>query len=280
MQPASPPPAPPAPWTWDQLDFVSTGALLVVLALIAFIVAFASALRLHDGSVTVHEGGKVTRNFAPRVVWARMLPAWTLAIVTLAGGALIALAAEKDPAGLFGNVTAAWVQAVGTVAAIIAAALIAGQQVRQQQKAQLDAEDRAAYARLAAIYSVASAFREAAEKLKVTPPGGLSGNDQLKTELGDESRAIIRGAEAVLQSLFNDAANVPTAVHNGLARAHQLAAAHRAKIEEGNVVWGDVNGAAFRQRVFDAADELTRAFERALADFEGARRLDERRAHF
>ncbi|HXA40965.1 MAG TPA: hypothetical protein VNW53_18335, partial [Phenylobacterium sp.] len=273
---AASPTAPP-PWSWTQIDFGATVGLVVVIGAIAFAVALLSLVRLHDGSGYPRDDGEFRLSIRPRVLWARLPSLWLLIFVALFGSALIGLAAEADPKGLFGSGTAAWVQAVGTVSAIIAAALIASQKSRQQDKMQIEAEDRAANARLGAILRASLDFEEAEKKLKITQPGGLSGNAELKTELGDTSRAMIRAAEAMLVRLLNQPANVPVCVQASLARASEVAATYRARIEGGDIVWGEVNGSAFREQIADAGKELMVIHMVGMKEVEGVRKLDERR---
>jgi hypothetical protein len=97
---------------------------------------------------------------------------------------LVAGAAWADRDGFFGAITAAWIQAVGSIAAIAAAIWIDRGEARRAREAVLRAEQEAISSRLKAIRNAANVC--------------LNCSDRLESALGD--RMVIHRARAGVEA--------------------------------------------------------------------------------
>lgn len=140
------------------IDWVSTTVVFATILILALILAQVLPLRW-DSTIEKIDLGTSRRALVPRIAgftWAKfILFFWTLASVVL-----IFEVCDQDPEGLFGQTTAAWVQALGAVGAILVAIAVDQGSSRRLQREQIEKERSIAARRCGAINRAADALRD------------------------------------------------------------------------------------------------------------------------
>jgi hypothetical protein len=149
---------------FDNLDWIATLGATGVMLIVAIIGAVLLSLRW-DLTVVDLVSATSRRRILPRLVdfgWLKV----SIFFVAQVGFGLIFAASAQDPNGLYGQSTAAWVQAAGSVGAILAAIVVDQGSTRRlrRERSQLDLQVAARRAR--AINEAAIALHAVAEEVK------------------------------------------------------------------------------------------------------------------
>ncbi len=161
-----------------------------------------------------------------------------LAVPVIAAGGWLALVASHDPAGAFGESSAAWTQALMSVGAILAAIFIDQGASRRDRRERQAAADRARAARLRAISACATMLDNAAKAVaERTPKRGLRFEGLAVDALASGSQMIghylARGSddEPILVWFLSAAAGEVAAAEAAISAARLSTAADQRALE-------------------------------------------------
>lgn len=189
---------------WSNIDWFPTLATTVGM-MVAFL-------------FTAVQGGSENGGALGRVLKPALWSNWTLAVLAAVGVALVGAAATFDDDGLFGEVTAAWVQAVGSIAAIGAAIWIEQGSQRRAREDRLQQRRVAIRQRGMATAMAQSAFKHAAADVGEMP---LSMEPQPFPERGHQALVIAR---ELLEVLLNHPSDLSEDMLTALATCRRIVA--------------------------------------------------------
>lgn len=149
---------------FENIDWIATLGATGFMLFVSVIGAVLLSLKW-DLTVVDLVSASSRRSFLPRIVgfgWLKV----SIFFVAQVGVGLIFAASAQDPNGLYGQSTAAWVQAAGSVGAILAAIVVDQGSTRRlrRERSQLDLQVAARRAR--AIKEAAIALHAVAEEVK------------------------------------------------------------------------------------------------------------------
>lgn len=154
-------------WSWNNIDWFATAAAALLLAAVSFASLTFQTLPPVSGQDTTERRARRER------LQQRWLRTWLLAAIALAVcSALVFLAGSihHDKYGIYGSDTAAWVQAIGSIGAILGAAGVAGWQAFAERAVIRRAERKARVDRVASMAAVANHLALRLGQLKAELP--------------------------------------------------------------------------------------------------------------
>jgi hypothetical protein len=212
-------------WSWSRIDWPLTIAGLFFLVLASAAVAAVVTGRWGGVLVRILPDGST----ATRLQWWPELDrsyfyAWPLAFVVFAGGSILLGAIHSE--GLYSSEAAAWAQAVGVVASVLAIllgdALATSRPERERRRREVHQATRVLYA----VKRMHQAFQEAGQRRLGVAVPALAGSDP-----SDPSRLQIRAAEQALTALSTRPDELGLQGLDLITRAVQCAGHWRAEIE-------------------------------------------------
>lgn len=186
---------------FSDVDWASTLSAGFLMLFATAALALALSLRW-DGTVFNLETGKRRPSLKPRVAGSYRL-LWLLLFIATVGVGLVAEAAAQDEDGLYGQTGAAWMQAAGSVVAIVAAIIVDQGASRRFRQDRMVREQAMSARRAGAIAQAAEALENAAAELRNTNVA----NGQ-RVGLSSPSIQRIKGAGAALEYLHQQGAEL------------------------------------------------------------------------
>lgn len=187
---------------FSDVDWQATVAVAVLMLLGTGL--FASALSLRFGGTVVDTtSGKTRPSLRPQFAKSFFFLLWPGLFMTAVAAGLVARAAAQDPQGLYGQTGAAWMQAFGSVVAIVAVIIVdqlSSQRLRQDRR---NNERDVSARRVSAILQAAEALENAAVEMRAVEVA--SGDRVYLSPLADQR---IKGAGAALEYLNQQGAEL------------------------------------------------------------------------
>ena len=242
----------------SDVDWCATLSVGGFMLIVTAALALAFSLRW-GGTVVDLKTGKSRPSLKPELAGSFWL-LWPLLFIAAAGAALVAAAAAQDYSGLYGQTGAAWMQAVGSVVAIVVAIVVdqgASRRLRQERKV---SEQAVSARRAGAIIQAAEAFEHAAAEVRAA-------NVAINTGVGLSPFSIqrINGAGAALGYLHRQGAELDLPILAALCLSLETYREDAAWALKHQPVVGPQNAAAY-------AGALEASAERQRAIFNDASR--------
>ena len=234
---------------WDQIDWPRSVIITAIFAVASALVAYVFS-RERGGVVVYLEDPPRSHSaiFSP-VDWVVFALVWVMCFVSVAGGGIV-LGAVHDE-GLYAEATAAWLQAVGSLLAILATLLVATYAARKDERARRRSENEALAARVVAIRSLEAAFRKGVEVLRGSPM-----TIQTVTRLPEEIKTGIRAAEAAIAAILRLPTELGPEPLRTLTLASEIGGHWRSRLDAEGAVVGPDNGQAYVRLIEQAAEEV------------------------
>lgn len=187
---------------FSDVDWLAT--LGVAILMLAATGLLAAGLSLRFGSIVVDtDTNKERRSLTPQFAKSFFFLLWPGLFIAAISAGLVAKAAAQDHAGLYGQTGAAWMQAAGSVVAILAVIIVdqlSSQRLRQDRR---NNERDVSARRLGAILQAAEALESAAVEIR-----GANFASSARIWLSPLAKQRINGAGAALVYLHQQGAEL------------------------------------------------------------------------
>ena len=184
------------------VDWQATLWTAAVMLVVTGLIAVMLSLRCR-GTIADTTTGKTRPSLRPQFAKSVFILFWPCLFIAAVAGGLVAEAAAQDPDGLYGQTGAAWMQAAGSVVAIVAVIIVdqlSSQRLRQDRR---NNERGVSARRVGAILQAAEALEGAAAEVR-------SATETNGPNIYPSPRAIqrIKGAGAALVYLSQQGAEL------------------------------------------------------------------------
>jgi hypothetical protein len=250
-----------SPWKWELIDWLRTAGLAALFTLASAL--FAYAFSRERGAVIIHlrGAGRSRRVIFSKPDWPLFGQLWVMAFTALSGGAVVCGAIGR--AGLYAETTAAWLQAIGSVLAILATLFVANYAARKDERARRRAMQDAFAGRVVAVSDLRKAFARAAEELRATPSP-----PNVLVSVPPPRWNEILAAEAAVAALLSHPAEIGPQALQALTRAYQTGGHWRASVGQiGHVLGQDVE--RIIRTLEEAAAEVGTIEDEAMSNLMG-----------
>lgn len=187
---------------FSDVDWQATLWVAALMLVGTGLLAVALSLRF-GGTFVDTTTGKTRPGLRPQFAKSFFFLFWPCLFIAAVAAGLVAKAAAQDPDGLYGQTGAAWMQAAGSVVAIVAVIIVdqlSSQRLRQDRR---NNERDVSARRVGAILQAAEALQSAADELRAAQMGITS-----RTYLSSLALQRIKGAGAALNYLSKQGAEL------------------------------------------------------------------------
>jgi hypothetical protein len=247
---------------FSDIDWQATVVVAVLMLLGTAL--FAWALSLRFGSTAVDTTTGETRpSLRPQFAKSFFFLLWPGLFIAAVAASLVAIAAASDTEGLYGQTGAAWMQAAGSVVAIVAVIILdqlSSQRLRQDRR---NNERDVSVRRLGAILQAAKALEHAAVEMRAVAAGS-----SIRTRLSPLTKRKIEGAGAALEYLTQQGAELEVYILAALCLSQATYKQDMASALSYPPVTSTNQAAAYANQLEAAAEQQRAIFQDAFSQFD------------